>query len=237
MNNDDVKSIMKVKAVPSNTLKTAKFDEANVLQTFHPANKDYGHMVIDEPKTPFVFESDLPHDLDTEALMEKLRLAAQSETPSFGIENDSDDSSDDEDYPESVDEKVRRLEFERRRKLHDREFLSVPLALRLIAEEFGSFEPTMSDESTPSKEESCIPEECSSEREPSTLQSNQSPNSSISQSSIKDSISYIPPPVEIEPGFQPDHRCYQRLTAQSAELSEPRNSNAPSDTTEDPTKL
>ncbi|TDG39753.1 hypothetical protein AWZ03_013824 [Drosophila navojoa] len=221
---DSVRGILKGATTMTNSamLKTAKFDEMNVLETFHPANKDYGHMIIDEPKTPFVFEDDLPHDLDTTTLMRKLRLASQSETPAFGIEADSDDSSVDEDYPESVDEKVRRLEFERRRKLHYKEFLSVPLARRLIAQEFGdmsSSEISIQPE-TMRTAESCIEEVCGDNVEMEDI-SGETGESVLSVGSTKlstaDDDTDVPP--EPEPGFNVNHPCYQKLTAENNEGS------------------
>ncbi|XP_033243226.1 protein phosphatase inhibitor 2-like [Drosophila miranda] len=186
--------------------KTAKFDELNVLATFHPEGKTYGHMIIDEPKTPFVFEDDLPKKLDTAELMEKLRITSQSATPCFGMEQDSDE-----------EEKLRRIEFERRRKLHYKEYFSVPLARRLIAEEFGDMfpsEPTCTTEPSSGVDETGptrATRDSVMEEEHQLLDPEQPSSHSLAHAEYNDGGYRIDP----EPVLDPSHPCYQQLTAQT----------------------
>lgn len=105
----------------------------NVLQTYHPPNKDYGHMKVDEPKTPYNYvdpalaEAD---ELDADLLAEKLKVAQETvRRASIHVE----ESSEDED--ETEEEKAKRIEFEKRRKLHYNEASAIKLARKLIEEE------------------------------------------------------------------------------------------------------
>lgn len=113
--------------------KSAKFDEINVLQTYHPPDKDYGWMPINEPSTPFNYldpalaEQD---ELDGEILTEKLKVAQETQRRASLHCEESD-----EELPETDEQRAKRIEFEKRRKLHYNEASAIKLARKLIEED------------------------------------------------------------------------------------------------------
>lgn len=108
----------------SKRAKEQRFDEINIMETFHPANKDYGHMKVDEPKTPYSeavdSEAEAGDELDANILAAK--LAASMNKPPRCVESD-----DEEDMDESDEARQRRLDFEKKRKMHYNEFQVRPL--------------------------------------------------------------------------------------------------------------
>ncbi|XP_038222324.1 protein phosphatase inhibitor 2-like [Zerene cesonia] len=111
--------------------KEQRFDEMNIMETFHPPNKDYGHMKVDEPKTPYseAVDSDMEPSDELDANILAAKLAASMNKPPKCV----DMSESDEDEPEEV--KERRLEFEKKRKMHYNEFQALQLARQLMAQE------------------------------------------------------------------------------------------------------
>ncbi|XP_022116029.1 protein phosphatase inhibitor 2 [Pieris rapae] len=111
--------------------KEQRFDEMNIMETFHPPNKDYGHMKVDEPKTPYseAMDSDMETNDELDANILAAKLAASMNKPPKCVEM----SDNEEDEPE--DARQRRLEFEKKRKMHYNEFQALQLARQLLAQE------------------------------------------------------------------------------------------------------
>ena len=141
------KSILKKHSIDENSsLKDDKddsakahFDEMNIMATHHPADKDYGHMKIDEPKTPYSGYSDMEDEempssssshhsssgrrVSLVGLEQSLENGVQREIRSPKVIGESSDEEIDE------EEKKRRREFDQKRKKHYvHEFPGKPMA-------------------------------------------------------------------------------------------------------------
>ncbi|XP_041981961.1 protein phosphatase inhibitor 2-like [Aricia agestis] len=118
-------------ASSSKRAKEQRFDEINIMETFHPPDKDYGHMKVDEPKTPYseAVDGDLEPTDELDANILAAKLAASMNKPPKCLES----SESDED--ETEEERQRRLEFKKKRKIHYNEFQALQLARQLMAQE------------------------------------------------------------------------------------------------------
>lgn len=122
--------------------KSQKWDEMNILATYHPADKDYGLMKIDEPSTPYhrmigddedaLSDSENTDALTPDSLAKKLAAAEGSE-PKYQVH--VEDSSEDEDSDLSPEEQEKKRQFEMKRKLHYNEGLNMKLARQLISKD------------------------------------------------------------------------------------------------------
>ncbi|XP_060557111.1 protein phosphatase inhibitor 2-like isoform X2 [Ruditapes philippinarum] len=131
--------------------KEMTWDEMNIIATHHPPDKDYGHMKIDEPPTPYSKCSDLEDEDDETtgerrgSVSDKTKLDAKSlssrlediEAPTRQrrVSTEEDDSSDEEDEELTEEDREHRKKFEQKRKIHYNEFQAVKLAKQLMEEE------------------------------------------------------------------------------------------------------
>ncbi|CAL8309725.1 unnamed protein product [Lota lota] len=124
--------------------KSQKWDEMNILATYHPADKDYGLMKIDEPSTPYnrmvgdeeddgaLSDSDGHSAPTADDLASKLS-AAENVDPRFMREEEG--SSEEEEEELSAEEQAKRSQFQMMRKMHYNEGMNIKLARQLIANE------------------------------------------------------------------------------------------------------
>ncbi|XP_076974044.1 protein phosphatase inhibitor 2 isoform X2 [Tamandua tetradactyla] len=133
--------------------KSQKWDEMNILATYHPADKDYGLMKIDEPSTPYHSmigddEDALSDSETTEAmtpdLLAKKLAAAEGSEPKYRVQEQ--ESSGEEDSDLSPEEQEKKRQFEMKRKLHYNEGLNIKLARQLISKDLHDDEEDEDEE-------------------------------------------------------------------------------------------
>ncbi|CAH2247863.1 phosphatase inhibitor 2 [Pelobates cultripes] len=126
--------------------KSQKWDEMNILATYHPSDKDYGLMKIDEPSTPYhrmvgdeddegaMSDSESNEAMTADVLARKL-AAAEGTEPKFLVQEESSEEEEDEEL--TPEEREKKKEFEMKRKHHYNEAMNIKLARQLIAKELA----------------------------------------------------------------------------------------------------
>uniref|UniRef100_A0A669EPW1 Protein phosphatase 1, regulatory (inhibitor) subunit 2 n=1 Tax=Oreochromis niloticus TaxID=8128 RepID=A0A669EPW1_ORENI len=142
--------------------KSQKWDEMNILATYHPPDKDYGLMKIDEPSTPYnrmigddedegaLSDSDGQSGLAVDDLASKL-VAAEGSEPRFMKEEE--ESSEEEEEELTPEEQAKKKQFQMMRKMHYNEGLNIKLARQLIASELEDDEDEEMRDDTEETEE------------------------------------------------------------------------------------
>uniref|UniRef100_V9LH13 Protein phosphatase inhibitor 2-like protein n=1 Tax=Callorhinchus milii TaxID=7868 RepID=V9LH13_CALMI len=119
--------------------KTMTWDEMNIIATLHPTDKTYGHMKIDEPKTPYYPEEEeiAGSSRNTDVAVDQLisRMGLLENIPGISNLFPSQNASEEEEEELSPEEKEKKRVFEQKRKMIYTEGKNLKLARELIARE------------------------------------------------------------------------------------------------------
>jgi len=134
----------------SKSHKIPHFDEMNIIATYHPVDKDYGHMKIEEPKTPYASDVIVDEEVTTEetttgidpdALTQRLTESSEPSSSPYPLRIDRlARRSIDEGTEQSPDDLEHRKQFENHRKQHYNEFEVVRLRKKEIEDELRALE-------------------------------------------------------------------------------------------------
>ncbi|CAF2661741.1 unnamed protein product [Rotaria sp. Silwood2] len=139
----------------SKSQKIPHFDEMNIIATYHPINKDYGHMKIEEPKTPYAQNDNIDEEMDIglnneettsagfdpDTLVQRLNESSIPSSSSSQLHsNRLSRRSFDENAAMFPEELEHRKQFEQHRKQHYNEFEVVRLRKREIEAELHALE-------------------------------------------------------------------------------------------------
>lgn len=121
--------------------KEMKWDEMNILATYHPADKDYGHDKINEPPTPYNrSDVDGAHSgdedgagfIDPQLLVDSLTMTSK---PKLFTKADTESDEEEDETSMTDEQKEHKQAFKLHRKHHYNEFQAVQLARQLLQEE------------------------------------------------------------------------------------------------------
>ncbi|NXI78838.1 IPP2 inhibitor, partial [Rhipidura dahli] len=136
--------------------KSQKWDEMNIIATYHPAGKDYGLMKIDEPSTPYhsmIGEDDEDAVSDSEyeplradVLSKKLAAAAEGRGPKIIAKQEESSEEEEDDEELTPEEQEKKKQFEMKRKMHYNEGRNIKLARQLIEKELQGEEEEVDED-------------------------------------------------------------------------------------------